>query len=85
MFSMAWAWYNKIAKAILLQKTTKVYHKMCQVFYYKMQQFSFKMWQLQIVTILLQNGTVITKCDIITNCDTDSETPYKIEMVLAKD
>ena len=84
MFSMAWAWYNKIAKAILLQKTTKVYHKMCHVFYYKMQQFSFKMWQLQIVTILLQNGTVITKCDI-TNCDTDSETPYKIEMVLAKD
>ena len=64
-------WQN--ATAILLQNVTEVYHKMHQVFYYKMdkvfyykmQQFYYKMWQLlQNVMILLQNATVITKCDV---------------------
>ena len=46
------------ATAILLQNATEVYYKMRQVFYYKMRQL------LQNATILLQNATVITKCDI---------------------
>ena len=46
------------ASAILLQNATEVYYKMRQVFYYKMRQL------LQIATILLQNATVITKCDV---------------------
>ena len=38
---------------------------MRQAFYYKMRQFYYKMRQLsQIATILLQNATVITKCDV---------------------
>ena len=52
-------------KAILLQKATEVYNKMGQVFYYKMWQFYYKYWQLlQIATILSQNATVITRCDV---------------------
>ena len=46
------------ATAILLQNATEVYYKMRQVFYCKMRQL------LQIATILLQNATFITKCDI---------------------
>ena len=46
------------ATAILLLNSTEVYYKMHKVFYYKMQQL------LQTVTILLQNATVITKCDV---------------------
>ena len=46
------------ATVILLQNTTEVYYKMRQVFYYKMRQL------LQIAMILLQNVTVITKCDV---------------------
>ena len=46
------------ATAILLQNATEVYYKMRQVFYYKMRQL------LQNATILLQNATVITKCDV---------------------
>ena len=44
------------AADILLQNATEVYCKMCQSFYNKMRQL------LQILTILLQNTTVITKC-----------------------
>ena len=44
--------------AILLQNATEVYYKMCQVFYFKMRQL------LQNAMILLQNATVITKCDV---------------------
>ena len=43
------------ATVILLQSATEVFCKMCQVLGHL----------LQIVTILLQNATVITKC----NCD----------------
>ena len=46
------------ATAILLQNATRVYYKMRQVFYYKMRQ------SLKIAMILLQNATVITKCDV---------------------
>ena len=46
------------ATAILLQNLTEVYYKMRQVLYYKIRQL------LQNVTILLQNATVITKCDV---------------------
>ena len=46
------------ATAILLQNATKIYYKMRQVFYYKMRQL------LQITTILLQNATVNSKCDV---------------------
>ena len=45
-------------RQILLQNATNVYYKMRQLFYYKMRQL------LQIVTILLQSGTVITKSDV---------------------
>ena len=41
------------------------YYKMRQIFYYKMQQVCYKMRQLlEIAMILLQNTTVITKCDV---------------------
>ena len=51
--------------ANLLQNATEVYYKKRQVFYYKMGQFYYKMQQLlQIVTIVLQNTTVITKWDV---------------------
>ena len=40
--------------ANLLQNTTEICYKMRQVLYYKMQHL------LQIATILLQNGTLIT-------------------------
>ena len=46
------------ATAILLQNATEVYYKMCQIFYYKLRQL------LQIATTLLQNATVIVKCDV---------------------
>ena len=46
------------ATAIWLQNTTEVYYKMLKFFYYKMRQL------LQIATTLLQNATVITKCDV---------------------
>ena len=46
------------ATAILLQNATEVYYKMRQGFYYKLRQL------LQNATILLQNTTVITKCDV---------------------
>ena len=53
------------AAAILLQNATDVYCKIRQIFYYKMRQFYYKMQQLlQIVRNLLQNATVITKCDV---------------------
>ena len=53
------------ATAILLQNATEVYNKMRQVFYYKMRQLYYKMRQLlQIATILSQNATTITKCDV---------------------
>ena len=53
------------ATAILLQNATEAYYKMRQFLYYKMQQFYYKMRQLlQIATTLLQNATVITKCDV---------------------
>ena len=45
------------ATAILLQNAAEGYYKMRQVFYYKMRQL------LQIAAILLQNATIITKCD----------------------
>ena len=46
------------ATTISLQNATEVYYKMRQAFYCKMRQL------LQIATILLQNATVITKCDV---------------------
>ena len=46
------------ATAILLKDATEISYKMRQVFYYKMRQL------LKNVTILLQNTTVITKCDV---------------------
>ena len=46
------------ATAILLQNAREVYYKIRQVFYYKMRQL------LEIATTLLQNATVITKCDV---------------------
>ena len=49
-------WQN--ATAILLQNATEVYYRMCQGFYYKMREL------LENATILLQNATVITKCDV---------------------
>ena len=53
------------ATANLLQNATEVYYKIRQGFYYKLQQFYYKMWQLlQIETSLLQNATVVTKCDV---------------------
>ena len=53
------------ATATLLQNATEFYYKMRQVFYYKMQQFYYKIQQLlPIATILLQNATAITKCDV---------------------
>ena len=62
------------AIAILLQNATEVYYKMRQFFYYKMLQFYYKMRQLvQIATTLLQNVTVITKCDLYYKLR-----PYKI-------
>ena len=48
----------KNAVAVLLQNGTEVHYKMRPVFYYKMRQL------LQIATTLLQNATVITKCDV---------------------
>ena len=48
----------KNATAILLQNATEVYYKMRQVFYCKTRQL------LQIASILLQNATAITKCDV---------------------
>ena len=53
------------ATAVLLQYATEVYYKMCQVFYYNMGQFYCKMRQLlQITTILSQDATYITNCDV---------------------
>ena len=53
------------ATAILLQNATEVYYKICQVFFYKMRQFYYKIRQLlQIAMTVLQNATVITKCDV---------------------
>ena len=56
------------ATAILLQNVTEVYYKMRQGFYHKIfyhKGFYYKMQQLlQNAAILLQNTTVITKCDI---------------------
>ena len=46
------------ATAILLQNAREVYYQMCQFFYCKMQQL------LQNATILLQDATVVTKCDV---------------------
>ena len=52
---------------ILLQNTTKAYYKRRQRFYYKMRQ-------------LLQNVTIITKCDVITKCvSTHYEQRYYIK------
>ena len=41
-----------------ITKCAEVYYKILQVFYYKMRQL------LQNATILLQNLTVFTKCDV---------------------
>ena len=43
---------------ILLQNSTKIYHKVRELFYYKMRQV------LQNAMILLQNASVITKSDV---------------------
>ena len=52
------------ATSLLSQNATEVYYKMRQGFCYKMRQFYYKIWQLlQNGAILLQNATVITKCD----------------------
>ena len=49
----------------LLQNATEVHYKIRQAFYYKMRQLYYKMRHLlQIATILLENTTVIAKCDI---------------------
>ena len=62
------------ATTILLQKATEIYYKRRQDFYYKMRQFYYNMRQLlQIATILLQNPTVITKCDV----------NYKLNLILS--
>ena len=54
--------------AILLQNATEGYYKIRQVFYYKMRRFYYKMRELlQIATILLQNATAITKCNVYYN------------------
>ena len=45
----------------LLQNAVEVCYKMCQAFYHKMRQFYCK---IRLVTIPLQNATVITKCDV---------------------
>ena len=49
-------------RQISLQNATESYYKIGQVYYklryYKMRQL------LQIATILLQNATVISKCDV---------------------
>ena len=45
----------------LLQNAIEVCYKMCQAFYHKMRQFYCK---IRLVTIPLQNATVITKCDV---------------------
>ena len=48
----------KNTTAILSQNATEVYYKMRQVFYHKM-------WLLlQIATILLENATIVTECDV---------------------
>ena len=47
------------AIASLLENTTEVYYKMCQVVCYKMQQFYYKMRRL------LQNAPFITNYDSI--------------------
>ena len=53
------------ATAILLQNVTEAFYKMFQLFYYKMRQLFYKIRQLlQIETILLQNVTGITTCDV---------------------
>ena len=53
------------ATAFLLQNATEVYYKIRHVYYYKIRQFYYKMRQLlQVPTILLQNATGITKCDV---------------------
>ena len=46
------------ATTVLVQNATEIYYKTRQVFYCKMRQL------LQIATILLQNATVVTKCDV---------------------
>ena len=46
------------ATAILLQNATEVYYHTCQFCYSKMRQL------LQNATILLQDATVATKCDV---------------------
>ena len=46
------------ATVVLLENATEIYYKMRQVFYYKMRQL------LQNATILLQNTTTITKCNV---------------------
>ena len=51
------------ATAVLLQNATEVYYKMLQGFYYKMRQIYDKMRQV-LQAILLQNATVITKCNV---------------------
>ena len=52
-------------RQILLHNATEAYYKMRQVFYYKIRQYYYKMRQLlENATILLQNETVITKCDV---------------------
>ena len=55
-------WFIIIAYYKMRQKSIT---KMHQVFYYKMRQFYYKMRQsLQVVTMLLQNARVFTKCDV---------------------
>ena len=49
----------------LLQNAKKVYYIMRTVFYYKIPQFYFNLRQLlQSASILLENVTVITNCNV---------------------
>ena len=55
-------------RQILLQNETDILLQNATEVYYKMQQ------SLQNATILLQNATVITNCDFITNYDSTTHT-----------
>ena len=79
--------------ALSLQNSTEVHYKRHQMFYYKMQKCYYKLRQLlQIATILLYNGTVITNCDdFIIKCDshykmrrllTNSDSTLSLELII---
>ena len=57
----------KCDTSLLYKMRSVFYYKTCQVFITKciLRQFCYKIIQfLQIVTIVLQNATIITKCDV---------------------